>query len=144
VRDGDITELDARVLAEATVPLDDPTTTEVEALVLPGAAGQTRAEFRRAVHREVTRLDARAVEERHRDAIAERRVVCTPGADGMAERSALLPADAATSLMTALDALAAPPRRRRRGRCGRGGCGVLARSTPHRPGRRRAIHPCSA
>jgi Domain of unknown function (DUF222) len=61
------------------------------------------------VHREVTRLDARQVEERHRDAVAERRVVCTPAADGMAELWARLPADAAAGLMTALDALASDP-----------------------------------
>jgi hypothetical protein len=109
LRDGDITVLHARVLAEATLPLDDEVTAEVQARVLPGAATQTRAEFRRVVHREVARVDARAVEERHRDAMAERRVVCTPGADGMAELWARLPADAAASLITALDALASDP-----------------------------------
>jgi Domain of unknown function (DUF222) len=106
---GDITLLQARVLAEATLPLDQQLTTEVETRVLPGAVTQTRAEFRRAVHREVARVDARAAEERHQDAVAERRVVCTAVEDGMAELWARLPADAAAGLMTALDALAADP-----------------------------------
>ena len=50
--------------------------------------------------------DPRTTDKRHTDALTERRVVLTPSTDGMAELWALLPADGAQALLTAVQALA--------------------------------------
>src|SRR5580692_1310765 len=109
LRCGQISVLHARALSEAAAPLPDEVATVLETEVLARAGDQTVGEFRRSVHRAVATLDARRVEQRHQDAVAQRRVVLTPVADGMTELWALLPAVAATSLITALDALAGDP-----------------------------------
>jgi hypothetical protein len=109
LRSGQISVLHARALSEAAAPLPDEVATVLETGVLTRAGEQTVGEFRRCVRRAVAKLDARKVEERHQDAVAQRRVVLTAVADGMTELWALLPADAATSLITALDALASDP-----------------------------------
>ncbi|MDT4928951.1 MAG: hypothetical protein QOF92_1818, partial [Pseudonocardiales bacterium] len=100
---GDITLLHARSLVEAIDGLDDTTTAKVEQRVLATAAAQTVGNFRQAVKRAVLALDPRAAEEKHRDAVAQRRVVATPQDDGTSELWALLPADDAAALMARLN-----------------------------------------
>jgi hypothetical protein len=109
LRRGDVSLRHAVVLSDALAPLDDERATVVETSVLTRASGQTPAEFRRTVARAVLTVDARAAEQRHDDAVTQRRVVCTPAPDGMAELWALLPADHAATVLTALDALAHDP-----------------------------------
>jgi hypothetical protein len=88
---GDITLLHARSLVEAIDGLDDATTAKVEQRVLATAPGQTVGNFRQAVTRAVLALDPRQAEQKHRDAVAQRRVVATPHDDGTSELWALLP-----------------------------------------------------
>jgi hypothetical protein len=53
--------------------------------------------------------DAAATERAHTHAVTERRVLITPAGDGMAELWALLPAEGAATVNTALDAMAYQP-----------------------------------
>ena len=89
-------------MTDATARLDDAQVAAVETRVLPRAPGQTLSEFKRAVRRAVARVDARKVEQRHTDAVTERRVVISEAEDGMAEIWALLPADGARIVMAGL------------------------------------------
>lgn len=88
------------------MPLDDAAATEVESRVLERAPEQSLAAFGRSVRRAVLRVDGRKAKQRLRDARERRRVVITPVADGMAEVWALLPAEGAAALTTAVDAIA--------------------------------------
>ena len=65
--------------------------------MLPRAAGQSLAEFRRALRRARLAVDQRHADQRHQAAMAERRVEITPADDGMAHLYAFLPADGAQS-----------------------------------------------
>ncbi len=106
LRRGRISYLHAMTLAEATYGLDDDTAVAVEARVLRRANGQTLAEFKRSVRRAVHALDPARVEEQRAQAMTERRVCISPRDDGMTELWALLPAEGAAAVMTAVDALA--------------------------------------
>jgi hypothetical protein len=105
---GLITEHHARSLAEATMSLDDTTATAVEKAVLTKAPDQRLADFRRSVTRAVLKVAPGPAEERHEEAMAQRRVVRSPDADGngMSWIAMLLPDAGATVVMTAIDALA--------------------------------------
>jgi hypothetical protein len=103
---GRIGFLHCRNLVEATGHLDDDTALRVAARVLPRAAEQTPAEFRRAVKRAVAALDPAGETERHDAAAERRRVVCSDEPDGMASVYAYLTAAGAQVLMTCLDAAA--------------------------------------
>ena len=103
---GRIGYLHAMTLAEAVYPLDASTATAVQARVLPRAGGQTLAEFKRSVRRAVHALDPARVEEQRAQAMTERRVCVSPREDGMTELWALLPADGAAAVLTAIDTLA--------------------------------------
>ncbi len=103
---GRIGYLHALTLAEATYPLDDETAAAMEARVLPRAGAQTLAEFKRCVRRAVHALDPARVEEQRAQAMTERRVCVSPRDDGMTELWALLPAEGAAAVMTAIDCLA--------------------------------------
>ena len=115
---GQITGRHAAVIAEATSHLDPATAARVQARVLARAARQTVPQLRASVRRAVLAADPRTAEDRHADAVTERRVVLTPSTDGMAELWALLPADGAQAVLTAVQALAdrtdpdRPPHRR--------------------------------
>lgn len=89
----------ARTLVDATRGLDPVLAGRVERRVLPRAGEQTLANFRRAVHRAVLRLDPRPAETKHRAAVTDRRVVCTPERHGMASLYAYLPAVDAERIM---------------------------------------------
>ena len=95
---GLITEHHARSLAEATMALDDATASKVEKAVLGKAPDQRLAEFRRAIRRAVLRVAPKPAEQRHEQALTERRVVRSPDADGngMSWIAMLLPDAGAT------------------------------------------------
>ena len=103
---GLIGEHHARSLAEATMALDDAAAAAVEKAVLGKAPDQRLAEFRRSIRRAVLKVAPKPAEERHQEALAQRRVVRTPGEDGMSGIWMLLPDAGATVVMTAIDALA--------------------------------------
>jgi Domain of unknown function (DUF222) len=105
---GEITYLHARRLAEAVAGFDAATAGKVEERVLPRAGAQTVGQFTATLRRAVIAADPRRAEQRHADALAQRRVVLIPQDDGMTELWALLPADGAALIQTVLDALAHP------------------------------------
>lgn len=108
LHDATISLRHANSLLDLARGLDDATRTAVETRVLRRAAGQTVNQFRQSVRRAIASLDPRGVEQRHVDAVAQRRVLMTPCEDGMSELWALLPADGAVRLMAALDRRVVP------------------------------------
>jgi hypothetical protein len=103
---GQVGYLHAAFLAEAVFALDDKQARAVEERVLARAVEQTLSEFQRSVRRAVARVAAATVEEQRVEAMTQRRVCVTPRDDGMTELWALLPAEGAAAVMTAVDALA--------------------------------------
>jgi hypothetical protein len=103
---GQITYLHAMKLAEAVTCFDDQTTAKVERRVLARAADQSLSQFGTSLRRAVIAADPRRAEQRHQDAIGQRRVVFTPQHDGVTELCALLPADGAALIETVLNSLA--------------------------------------
>ena len=95
-----------RAVSEAIAGLDDETAAVVEARVADRAPEQTAAALRAALRRAVLAVDPRGAQERHDYEMAQRRVVLTPMGNGMAEIWALLPADKAMALYTAVTSLA--------------------------------------
>jgi hypothetical protein len=97
----------ARAIADHTANLADPARRRaVEERVLRRAESQTAPELRRSLLRAVAAVDSAAVVKRHAKARAERFLALYPMPDGMAEITALLPADDATIVFNAIDALA--------------------------------------
>ncbi|HEX5494291.1 MAG TPA: DUF222 domain-containing protein, partial [Mycobacteriales bacterium] len=96
----------ARVITEATYRLDDTTATRVAAHVVEHAEGRNASQVRRIVRRAVLRFDSEGAQRRHEQARADRNVVLTPLDDGMAELTALLPADQATAVYQRVNTLA--------------------------------------
>jgi Domain of unknown function (DUF222)/HNH endonuclease len=99
----------ANVLAEALwrLPADPTLPAALEQAVLPPvlAAGcVTVPQLKRRVRRAVLALDPSTAEQRHQQALAERRVEYHPGEDGMASLTALLPAPEAQLIYTRLTA----------------------------------------
>jgi hypothetical protein len=103
---GQLTYLHAMKLAEAVTAFDADTTTKIEQRVLTRAPEQTLAQFRASLRRAVIAADPRRAEDRHHDALTQRRVVFTPQDDGITELWALLPADGAALIETVLNSLA--------------------------------------
>src|SRR5215470_17063350 len=103
LRGGQLTYLHAMKLAEAVTPFDAETTTKIEQRVLRRAPEQTLAQFGTSLRRAVIAADPRRAEQRHEDAITQRRVVFTPQHDGITEPWALLPADGAAVIQTVLN-----------------------------------------
>jgi hypothetical protein len=103
---GQVSYLHAAFLAEAVFALDEKQSRAVEERVLPRAPEQTLFEFQRSVRRAVARVAAATVEEQRVEAMRQRRVCLTPRDDGMTELWALLPAEGAAAVVTAVDALA--------------------------------------
>jgi hypothetical protein len=100
---GRVSEVKARILVEGCAHLADDLARAVDARVAPVARRQPPSRLRQTVRRAVLRVDPATAVERRVRAEADRCVRVTPGADGMAELWALLPAVAATSLARALD-----------------------------------------
>jgi len=105
LRRGQLTYLHAMKLAEAVIPFDAETTTKIEQRVLRRAPEQTLAQFGTSLRRAVIAADPRRAEQRHDDAITQRRVVSTPQHDGITELWALLPADGAALIQAVLNSL---------------------------------------
>jgi uncharacterized protein DUF222/HNH endonuclease len=103
---GEITERHALILAAAVIGLTEPVARAVEERTLANAADQTPGRFAATVRRAVLRLDPGGEEVKHLAALGERRVVIRPDDRGMAELWALLPAEGAATLKTAMDAVA--------------------------------------
>jgi len=103
---GELSYLHAASLAGAVFLLDEERARQVEERVLGRAGEQTLSEFKRSVRRAVARVAAATVEQQREQAMTQRRVCLTPRDDGMTELWALLPAEGAAAVMTAVDALA--------------------------------------
>jgi hypothetical protein len=103
---GAISYLHALTLAESTYGLDYATTASVEDRALRRAPQETLAQFKASVRRAVAAADPATIEAQREHAMTERRVCISPREDGMAELWALLPAEGAAALITAVDALA--------------------------------------
>jgi hypothetical protein len=100
----------ARAIAEHTANLTEAERRRtVEERVLRRAESQTAPELRRSLLRAVAAVDSAAVVTRHAKAKAERYVALYPMPDGMAEITALLPADDATVVFNAVETLARRP-----------------------------------
>jgi Domain of unknown function (DUF222) len=105
---GQLTALHARRLVEASFGLPDALVAKIEARVLRRAAQQSVGQFGAGVRRAVLALDPRGADERHEDALADRRVVLTPQPDGIIDLHALgLPAPAALAIADRIQAHAA-------------------------------------
>lgn len=103
---GDVSPTQAGDLASATTHLDAGHPVMVEQRVLPRAAEQSAGQTRRALKRAVLAVDPSGEGEREACAVEQRRVVLTPGADGMADFKAYLRAAGARALMTAIRGVA--------------------------------------
>src|SRR5580692_9506241 len=98
----------ARLIAEATGPLDDDTARAVESVVLPGAGGQTSGQLRVALRRAVIAADPEGAEQRRKDAQRHAKVSLypDPDADTATLAGARLPAVHAAAAMARLTAIA--------------------------------------
>ncbi len=103
---GDVSPTQAGDIASATTHLDACHAVMVEERVLPRAAEQSAVQTRRALKRAVLAVDPSGEVEREARAVEQRRVILTPGADGMADLKAYLPAAGARALMTAIRGVA--------------------------------------
>jgi Domain of unknown function (DUF222)/HNH endonuclease len=106
LRTGQLTYLHAMKLAEAVTGFDDQTTAKIEQRVLARAPEQSLSQCAASLRRAVIAADPRRAEQRHEDAVAQRRVVFTPHDDGVTELWALLPADGAALIEAVLNSLA--------------------------------------
>ena len=98
----------ARLIAEATGPLDDDTARAVESAVLPKAGGQTSGQLRVALRRAVIAADPEGAEQRRKDAQRHAKVSLYPDpADGTATLAGTrLPGVQAAAGMARLTAIA--------------------------------------
>jgi len=98
----------ARLIAEATSPLDDDTARAVEQLVLPSAGGQAGGQLRVALRRAVIAVDPEGAEQRRQDAQRHAKVSLYPDpADGTATLAGTrLPSVHAAAAMARLTAIA--------------------------------------
>jgi hypothetical protein len=101
---GELTLRHATRLVEATIALPEPLVQKVENRVLTRAGQQSLAQFTAAVRRAVAAADPRGADERHKNALEQRRVLFTPQPDGITEQWALLPAAGAAALHARLTA----------------------------------------
>ncbi|WP_130494610.1 DUF222 domain-containing protein [Motilibacter rhizosphaerae] len=104
--EGHLSPAHARVVVDEASVLADEFIPALEAAVLRRAPERTVSELRRDVRRAVAKLDSRGAAERHADAVQQRAVRVTPLPDGMAEIRALLTADEAQVVSSALDRIA--------------------------------------
>ncbi|RZS89792.1 uncharacterized protein DUF222 [Motilibacter rhizosphaerae] len=104
--EGHLSPAHARVVVDEASVLADEDIPALEAAVLRRAPERTVSELRRDVRRAVAKLDPRGAAERHAAAVQQRAVRVTPLPDGMAEIRALLTADEAQVVSSALDRIA--------------------------------------
>src|SRR4051795_10335245 len=103
---GDLAWPKASYLAQATSWLTAEQAAEVEARVLPRAAGRTPARHREAVRKAVERIDPAGVAERRRQAKRDVAFIRTHYGDGMAELFLRLPSEDADIIWTGATAWA--------------------------------------
>jgi hypothetical protein len=97
----------ARLIAEATGPLDPESARAVEALVLPGAGGQTTGQLRVALRRAVLAADPRGAEDRRRESERRAKVGFYPDPSGTAALiGSSLPGVRAAAAMARITAMA--------------------------------------
>jgi hypothetical protein len=96
----------AHRIVEGLYPLPDGPALAAEPQILADAVGRTPAQVQARIARTVAALDPEAAGMRHRTALDERRVSCTPLPDGMAGIWAQLRADDAARVMARLRARA--------------------------------------
>ncbi|MBA3251779.1 MAG: DUF222 domain-containing protein, partial [Geodermatophilaceae bacterium] len=105
LRDGQLTERKAELIARAVRDLDDAVAAAVEAAVLPDAPGFTPPELQRALARIVLEVDPDGAADRAAEAVRRRRVTDVyPQPDGMGGLWAELPAADAATVLAGLDA----------------------------------------
>jgi Domain of unknown function (DUF222) len=109
LRSGELDVPKVRAIVDGTTALEGQVAQAVEDRVLPDAPLQTLGQLRASVARAVLAVDPAGAEERHERAAAGRRVIFTPLPDGMASLWALLPADGAARLRSAVETLARRP-----------------------------------
>jgi hypothetical protein len=78
LRAGTIDLYRARLIADATGPLDDVTARAVEARILPGAGDQTSGQLRAALRRAVIAADPEGAEQRRKEAQRHAKVSLYP------------------------------------------------------------------
>lgn len=96
----------ARRRADGAHGLPPAAAAKVEAAVLPRAKNQTLTQFANSVRRAVLCADRRTTEQRHLNAVEQRRVVFTPRDDGVTEQFAVLPAAQAVVMRERVQRLA--------------------------------------
>ena len=101
----------ARVITDELGGQDPDVRTRVEAAVLPKAPKLDAVALRKLIRRLLHELAPVEQAERHRAARDRRYVAIMPASDGMAHLEALLPAEDATALNTALNVAAADAKR---------------------------------
>ncbi|WP_116947166.1 DUF222 domain-containing protein [Jiangella endophytica] len=101
----------ARVITDELGGQDQHVRVRVEAAVLPKAPCLDAVALRKVIKRLLHELAPVATAERHKIARDRRYVAVTPASDGMTHLEALLPAEDATALTTALNAAAAHAKR---------------------------------
>jgi hypothetical protein len=102
---GELSEYQARSVAEAVRPLTDAAAAEVESGML-AKADLSSGSFRRALRRAVLHADPASAEERRHRTLADRRVRTRVEEPGVASLWALLPAEGSAAVMAALDLMA--------------------------------------
>ncbi len=107
LRAGEIDLSRARLIAEATGPLDEDTARVVEARVLPAAGHQTTAQLRAALRRAVIAADPEGADRRREEAERRAKVSLYPDHEGTASLAGYsLPGTRAAAAMARISALA--------------------------------------
>lgn len=99
---GEIGYRHAQTMVDNVATLTDADRAELEQQALPAAAESTPAAFERRVRALRDNIDPGAAVARHSRALADRRVDCTGGRDGMAWLSVYLPAVEAVAIFSRL------------------------------------------
>jgi hypothetical protein len=95
---GDIDLRRAKAVAAVTAPLSDEQAAAVETRVLAGGGRGSHETFRRAVRTAVLKVDPDGAEQRRQQQRRLRGVFYRPADDGLAEMTAVLPAEQATAI----------------------------------------------
>lgn len=106
MRVGIVPETHARILVEHSAGLAPDLWSTYEAELLPFAGRLVRSRFEKLAREVRASLDPEALIERHRQALAERRIAVEAAPDGMAWFGALLPAEDAIGAHAAVSGIA--------------------------------------
>ncbi|MDT3441393.1 DUF222 domain-containing protein, partial [Pseudofrankia sp. BMG5.37] len=103
---GELDQTRLRALHALTGVLSDGQRATVEAQMLAGSQLSSPTQWRRKIHRMISRLDPAAAARRRDEAKAKRDVSIEPAEDGMALLSATLPAEDARAIFDLIDRIA--------------------------------------